>query len=141
MSGYRCRHFDIRELIPPEIYDARRDGAWELLDPGALMTLDALHDQFGGVVINDWHWGGNFKESGLRAFGTSTGAKWSQHKYGRAFDCKFKSAEVSHVHEYILLHPAQFPYVTTLEALASTPTWLHFDTRNNPSGRIRIVTP
>lgn len=141
MSGYRCRHFDLRELIPPDVHKERGEAAWELLEPGGLMTLDALHDQFGGVVVNDWHWGGSYKESGLRVWNTTTGAKWSQHKRGGAFDTKYKSVEIAHVFDYILTHPAQFPYLTTLEDIKYTPTWLHFDTRNNPSGRIRVVKP
>jgi hypothetical protein len=138
---YRPKHFQLHELVPPDIFAARGTAAWELLDPRALMTLDSLREQFGPCVVNDWQSGGQYKESGLRSSQTATGAVYSQHKFGRAFDCKFKGASPDAVGAYVIAHPDQFPHLTTIEDTAATPTWFHFDVRLNSTPGIRIVKP
>jgi hypothetical protein len=66
------------------------------------MMLDALRDKFGPITVNDWSWGGTFKESGYRSATSRTGAKYSQHRYGRAFDCKFGHVTVQGVYTYLI---------------------------------------
>lgn len=138
---YRCRHFGIRELVTPGIYQARGDRAWELLQPGALLTLDALRDRFGETEVNNWEWGGSRDEAGLREWNTRTGATYSMHKYGGAFDPRFRFVQPPEVAEYVLAHPDEFPYITAIEDVGSTPTWFHFDGRNHSRGGIWIVKP
>lgn len=135
------RSFVIQELVPPDIHAKLGDRAWELLDHRALETLQALRDRFGPTTVNNWHQGGSYKESGLRSFTTSTGAKLSQHRFGRANDCKFKNATPREVFEYVLAHTEEFPHLTTIENVAATPTWFHFDVRLNSKPGIRIVNP
>ena len=137
---YRCKHFIIQELVGPETFKARGDQAWSLLDPGMLMTLDAYRNKFGSIVINNWHAGGSFKESGLRDFTTATGAQWSMHKFGRAFDSKPQKVTVKEMYDYVLAHPDEFPYVNRVENIAATPTWFHSDSGNSPT-RIVVVNP
>ena len=141
MSNYRPASFQLQELVPPEIYTARGERAWELLDVRALITLQTLRDTFGPITVNDWLWGGQHTESGLRSFTTPTGAAWSQHRFGRAFDCKFKDATPQEVHDYALANPESFPFLTTIENPVATPTWFHFDVRNHGQSGIWVVKP
>ena len=137
---YRPRFFRLEELVPPEVFE-RGEAAWELLDPRALRTLDLLRERFGSVVVNDWKTGGTYRDSGFRAASSTVGPALSQHRFGRAFDCKFRTTTPAAVHAHLLEHPADFPEITTLEAAAATPTWLHFDVRNNAEPGIRVVNP
>jgi hypothetical protein len=107
------------------------------------MTLDALRQKFGPIVVNDWHRpGGQYKESGFRSAFSETGARYSQHRYGRAADCKFVGDTTpQEAHAYIVANPGKFPEITTLEAIEYTKTWLHVDVRLNAVEGIRIVTP
>jgi len=141
VNSYRPKHFILQELVPPDIYHARGESAWELLDPRALVTADTVRDTFGPTTINNWHAGGRFRESGLRSFSSPTGAKLSQHRFGRGNDCKFRLATPQEAYEYILLHAEKFPYLTTLEDITHTASWLHFDVRLSSGNRIRIVKP
>lgn len=134
-------HFQLQELVDPQIYEDRGERAWELLRPTALITLDQLRNVFGPIIVNDWHKGGTYKESGLRRQDTTTGAKWSIHRYGGAFDCKPKACTVKDMFDYILAHSEEFPHLTTLEDIKATPTWLHFDDRNHNHGGIWVVNP
>jgi len=139
--NYRPINFVIQELVPPDVFADRGQAAWELLDGWALVTLQALRNRFGPITVNNWHLGGRFKESGLRSFTTTTGAVYSQHRFGRAFDCKFSNTTPRAVSAYILANAQEFPYLTTLEDVEYTPGWLHFDCRNNADTGIRVVKP
>lgn len=141
MRGYRPKHFDLRELVPPDVYMDRGPAAWELLDPRALIVLDALREKFGPCVVNDWHLGGGFKESGFRNPVTGTGARLSQHKFGRAFDCKFKNAKPREVFDHLLEHADEWPLLTVLEDVEHTWSWVHIDVRAADWQGIRVVKP
>lgn len=139
--SFRPPNFLIQEFVPPDIYAALGERAWELLDPRATLTAQQLHDKFGPLIINNWHKGGAYRESGLRSLASTTGAKYSQHRYGRANDCKFKNATPHEVAEYVLKHASEFPYLTTIENPDATPTWFHFDVRAHNKEGIWIVNP
>ncbi len=124
---YICRHFNIKELVSQAVYADRGEKAWQLLDERALKTIDKLRDVFGSVTINDWQWGGENEYRGLRESSCTIGAKYSQHRFGRAFDCHFRNVSADSVREYILQHPLEFPFICSLEM---NVTWLHFDVRN-----------
>ncbi|AUR86027.1 peptidase M15 [Vibrio phage 1.081.O._10N.286.52.C2] len=136
---YKCKHFKIQEIVTPQMYAAWGDRCWSLFDERLLITLDALRERFGSCTINDWMWGGNFKYSGMRDehFYSSVQAylnSRSQHKYGRAADCKFSAIVAAEVRAYILENPSEFPHVKFIEtgplANGKTMTWVHIDVRN-----------
>lgn len=141
MNFFRPKHFSLVELVDEAIFRERGEAGWELLRPDALQTLDTLRNVFGSIIINNWFTGGSFTESGLRRPTTGTGAKWSMHKYGGAFDCKFAGVSPKEVSAYILSKPEEFPLLTTLENVEKTVTWLHFDCRNHSKEGIWVVEP
>lgn len=136
---YRCKHFDIRELVHPDEYRAMGERCWWLLDDRLLATADALRDKFGVMIVNTWYEPkmverfGYRNQSGLRNwrhYGTIAKymTSFSQHKYGRAIDAKFVNADVNEVREYMLANRGEFPHVNGIEMNTS---WLHFDVRNS----------
>ena len=135
------KFFSLAELVPPEVFTRRGEKAWELLRPDALEMLDRLRTQFGPCTVNNWQSGGQYKESGLRAFLTLTGAEYSMHKYGGAFDCKFRNATPEEVFQFVTNLPEKFPRITAVEDVAFTPTWFHFDVRNPSWSGIRVIKP
>lgn len=141
MSAYTPKSFGLHELVPPDLYHSHGVRAWELLDVRALVTLQALRDAFGPIVVNDWRSGGNFTESGLRSFNSTTGAALSQHRFGRAFDCKIRRVTPTEAAAHVLAHADEFPFLTTIENTDATPTWFHFDVRNHQREGIWIVNP
>ena len=131
--------FVTQEFVPPEVFKERGESAMQLLDSRIVATAYALRKKFGPMVINNWHIGGEFTLRGFRPADTNTGAKWSQHKFGRAIDCHFTKVSVEEVRLYILAYPAEFPYITCVELGV---TWLHFDSRNHTlKQQIMTVTP
>ncbi|CAL9992773.1 hypothetical protein VPHD479_0337 [Vibrio phage D479] len=135
----KAKHFKIYELVSREIYERRGERAWQLIDPLLIDTLDALREQFGPCTINNWKWNGVYHQSGLRDNGhykslSKYHESLSQHKYGRAADCKFKNHSAQEVRKYILEHPEQFPHITFLETgplnSGKAMNWVHVDVRN-----------
>lgn len=122
-----CRWFEIRELVPRHVYEARGDRAWQLLDAGMLAVLDRLRERFGPMIVNNWHRSGEREWSGLRTPGSPYYSPYSQHSFGRAFDVLFLRADVETVRQHILANPELYPEIGGVELDVS---WLHIDGRN-----------
>ncbi|OIO70695.1 MAG: hypothetical protein COW19_10975 [Zetaproteobacteria bacterium CG12_big_fil_rev_8_21_14_0_65_55_1124] len=126
---YKCSHFKIQELVPPAIFEARGEKAWELLDERLLITLDRLRDRFGPITVNNWHSGKDREWSGLRTKESPYYSATSQHSFGRAADCLFSHTDAESVRQEILAAPDD----KTFELIGSVElgtSWLHFDVRN-----------
>ena len=135
---YKCRHFSIRELVPPHVYEERGQKAWELLDDRLLITIDALRDEYGPITINDYYLPHcRRKWSGLRTPEYAKYRPYSQHSFGRAGDMLFKDwPDVSKIRRNILANPEKFPFIGAMELGVS---WLHIDCRN--CNRIKTFYP
>lgn len=133
---YLPRYFKPEELVPPEIFAARKDKSFELIDERVLITLDQLREAYGPCTINDWSWGGRFEQSGLRTTDAPEYSPTSQHSFGRAMDCKFKTVSAAIVRQQVIVNKPLFPYITFLE---NDVEWFHFDVRNGE--RIVLWSP
>ena len=135
------KNFDLRELVHPEIYKVVGDRSFDFLNPLLPITIQALRDEFGPIVINDWLWDGEFVNSGLRYPMSQFGAKLSAHKFGTAADLKFLDADPIQVQAYIHSHPEDYLYITRLEDANITKTWLHVEVGDRRSNEIVIFKP
>jgi len=146
------KHFTLPELVDPWFLANHTEAEiWAMLDQNALRAIDALRDRFGPILIN----GRGYTESGLRRSDTATGAKYSQHKTGAAFDLKFLTDGVTprKVFEWIISHPveAYAMGIRRVEDIAYTSRsagpyfgWLHIDSKDtgaNNVNKIVIVRP
>ena len=127
---YRPKHFKVYELVDPKTYKDRGIKAWELLDPKLLRLIDTLRETFGSATINDWKWGGKFKWSGLRTSECKIGAKYSQHRFGRAADLKFRHISPADIRKAIRKDKVYFQEMGVTCIENKTATWLHVDVRN-----------
>ena len=132
---YKCKYFEIHELVPPKVYYHRRERAWELIDDRVLITLDRLRERFGRMTVNNYVWGGEREWSGLRTPDSPYFSPNSQHTFGRAMDCLFDDIKPHNIRAQMLGSPNDetFEYITAIEMNVG---WLHFDVRNCP----RITT-
>jgi len=138
----QCKYFNLAELLPKTLYEKLKHEdklwvGWMLFDERALKTLDKLRDKFGSAIVNNWNvktdWlHSKYNYSGYRQHHCSVGAVYSQHRFGRAFDVKFKDYHseegYAEIREYVLRHPTAFKFLTCLEM--NIPNWFHFDCRN-----------
>jgi len=126
------KHFELQELVPPSIFQTFGLTAIQFIRPEILAVLDLLREKVGKpVIVNNWHTGGQYKESGYRIPHTKTGARYSMHKLGIAADVKVNGMTPMQVLAVILADHDEFKAagMTTYENPAFTPTWLHIDCR------------
>ncbi len=143
------RHFSIKELVPKHVYDQWGNKSWWFLDFRAIKTLEWLRDELGSCTVNNWAWGGSYDQSGLRTYqfyqqATNTpdyiakeklAESFSQHKYGRAFDCKFTNYTAEEVREFVKKNWNIYGYEWPI-TLEEDVRWVHFDTRNRPDNKV-----
>lgn len=124
------RYFKLQEFVPMEVYKARGEKAWELLDPSMIRLADKVKEAFpkGTMTINNWLWNGSRNWSGLRTPDSPYYSKYSQHSFGRAFDAVFSEYTADEVRKYILDNIDKFEELKGLELGIS---WLHCDVRNS----------
>jgi hypothetical protein len=145
--SYRPKYLALNEVVHPAAIQALGERAWTLMDERVLRGADWLREMFGPCTINGKFGGKGFTESGLRDPFTKTGAKFSQHKFGRALDMKFHKVTCKEVYEYIIRNPGQAREngITTVEDIAFTGTWLHIDCRllpeSFPDNGVLVVKP
>lgn len=136
--------FDLREFVPPAVWDQFGPASRWFLDPRMLDLAQFYRDFFEApVTVNTWAWDRRFEERGFRLPDTNTGARLSQHKFGRAFDCNVEGLTPDAVRSRIIDNEALFMEkgLTTLESGDIAKTWVHSDIRKTNQDSILIVTP
>ena len=137
-------HFDLRELVNPQMYNHPAIGnrSADFLNVNTGKTLEDLRADFGPITVNDWHIGGNYKNSGLRSPNSSVGAVFSAHKFGTAFDLKFKDHKAEYVYFHVLNNQEKYPFIRRMENAERTVTWLHIEICTQArKGDIAIFNP
>jgi len=138
------RDFDIRELVPPSIWERFGQKSVWFVRPGVIELAQFYREFFDSPVrINDWHYGGDLTMRGFRPPSSGVGAELSQHRFGNAFDCDIEGLTADEVREAILKHESAFMEagLTTLESGAYAPTWVHSDLRTTNKDQITMVAP
>ena len=136
------RDFYLDEFINDDIY--KRFGASSVwfIDPKIVAVAQLVRDlTHCPVTINNYATGGRYKNSGLRKLSGGIGAKYSQHRYGRAIDVKVSGMTPKEVFQIISDNEDLFMRagLTVIEKLKFTPTWLHLDVRTTAMDSIWLV--
>lgn len=146
---YRCCFFTIKELVNPTLLKQIGENvAWALFDENILRAADALRNKYGAITIN----ANGLTDCGLRDPQSTTGAKYSMHKIGRALDGhivtieknaagikdanqrkQYKIKEYNRVRQELLKDP-NFNRLNFEDNIS----WLHFDTGNRTK---RVFNP
>jgi len=140
---YKPKSFKLYEFLPEDFYETHKHRGrklWLIFDRRVLITAQRLRERYGTMIMNDYHWGGIHQERGYRNFYTKTGALFSQHKFGRGDDSKFRDVTAEEVRADIEKNPDKetFEFITCIEMNIS---WFHFDTRNwdkSKSGILKV---
>lgn len=139
---YEPKYFTLAELVPSEVQTELGDRAVILLEPRMLMMIDGIRQFFGKpVTINNWVFGGEFKLRCYRPGDTTTGAKWSKHKFGRAADMDISGFTAEQARSVILANHKN-PYLSYISVMEAGVNWVHADCRNIISANgIVMVNP
>lgn len=144
MTRFRISpHFYLDELIDPITYSELGEKAIEKIDKKLIDILEYIRTEIGKpVAVNTWATGGQYKESGLRNPNTTTGAKRSAHKEGKAVDVKIAGMDAGEFYDWCLQNKQELYNlgVREIEDHKYTPTWTHLGTRGDHS-EIKIIKP
>lgn len=137
-------YFDLEEFVPPQIYKLYGEKALWFVDPKVITLATAYREFFKlPVVINNWHNGGSYSYRGYRPPRVNIGGEYSQHKFGRAFDCNIGSMNELQMFTAVKDNFEYFKKfgLTTLEDYRFTDGWLHSDVRFTNQDSLLIVKP
>lgn len=120
-------YFVLQEFVPPEIYSIYGANSIWFVDEEMVESIILLRkDLDAPCTINNWHTGGQYKNSGFRMPDTLVGGKLSQHKMKAAHDLKFRGIHPDQVRQHLRNTFGRYCF-TTIEK--DTPTWTHVDKR------------
>lgn len=142
-------NFYLDEFINPVTYNKFGVKSQRYIRPELIKIAQCIRSYSGlSCEINNWATGGAYEESGLRDFTTSTGAKYSAHKFGAAIDIKIGNLD-SHEMAKIIIENYEDIFkplgVTRIENPDFTKgkyrSWLHIDVLHTGSNELQIVNP
>lgn len=145
---YKCKHFNIKELVSPEAYRLKGEACWRWFNPDHLRALDSLWDEFGGgVYINTWGLGNPmvlgqvFSFSGFHMKDEYKRSEFSGHRMWQSFDIKFTKHTAEEVRTKLLgFEPTKNEYLPTIERhpliteLEYGISWFHVRFGSNTNG-------
>jgi|TARA_Y100000310_G_scaffold311768_2_gene358361 hypothetical protein len=162
-------NFDIHEFVCPEIYERwGNKQSLRYIDEAIILAAQYIRDKTGlGVTINDYAYGGQYRDSGTRSpesygrmYGTSKGLDkylitYSMHKFCAAADLKIGSKgnymSSEDMAEFVLdnesdlmaigIRRIENPKFTVSKHGKKGKDWLHIDTGNSASEFIIQVNP
>jgi len=141
-------NFCIDEFIDPVTYGKFGDVSRRYIRKEIVQAAQYLRTMTGlSITINNWASGGSYKESGLRNFETSTGAKYSAHKFGAAVDLKigdlnsFEMVKLIKEHELDLIDIGICRYENPEFTKGKHRSWLHIDALYTGANRLIMVNP
>jgi hypothetical protein len=142
---YECKWFKLHELISPAIYAHFGVFAWRFLDEGMKKDADLLRELWGKpLIINNYFWGGSYKESGLRCntdliVRSKKTPYLSAHVLGRAFDIKPENIkDVPELYKCIQLNYHKFQAISRMENIKYAISWVHIDNLGERKNCIEI---
>lgn len=140
---YRPKYFTIKELVNPDLLKKiGEETAWKMFDDRLLKAADQIREKYGTIVVNT----STLHDCGLRDPQSTTGAKYSMHKIGRALDLHIvsiekkwpgnktgKTADYNRVREQLMMD-SRFDCLSFEHNIH----WLHIDTGNRKN---RLFNP
>jgi len=137
-------NFILQEFVHPTLYDKFGANSLRFVDQRLIDIAQAVADITKvSITINDYAFGGKFKNRGVRLPDSPFGAYYSMHKQGRAIDLSAKKMTAQEIYSKILGNK-DFLFklgLRRLEDIHYTPTWVHLDIANTGLDDIQIVAP
>lgn len=142
----KSKYFRIEELVSKEVYKKYGQKAWEFIKPEIILFLDEIRMFYGKpIIVNNWLYGGELKQRGLRANKDDIVASKqdyyvSQHCLGGAVDFNVQGVSSEEVAKHIIDNQEHYrAFISRIENPKQTPTWTHVDCANTENEEKIIV--
>lgn len=134
----KLNNFTACEFVPKSIYNLRGEKAVQLMDKEVLVFIDKLRDVLGKrITINDWKWGGQFSQRGLRTSESRYFKPFSQHTFGKALDFDVEGMTAKEVRKWIIEH-CELEWIKPITFIEDGVSWVHIDTRPTIGDRLVV---
>ena len=136
------KNFLLQEFVPKAIYKLYEGKSTWFINPKIIQIAQELRYASGvPIIINNWHIGGVYNQSGYRVPETVIGAKLSQHKLGNAIDVRSNEVTPIELMNVVLSKKDLFMQLglTAMEDVTATKSWLHLDCRFVPQQKEIII--
>ena len=136
---YKCKYFDIEELVSKETLDSIGETeSWKLIDEKLLEVIDFIREGVGPLFANTWKEGGEFSYRGYRPKSYKGGAPKSQHRLGKALDMHSKKYTAEELRKWIKENKENLPHNIRVE---SGVNWLHVDVHSDNKEKLYFFKP
>jgi len=136
------KYFCIQEFVSEKVYKKHGENAWQFLSIRLLHTMLIIREDLDkSITINNWKWGGKFRQRGLRSNMGYIVLKMvkrmriylSGHVLGCAVDFDVKGMTAVEVRQYLNGIHKKLPYKIRLEnTMNGKPiSWVHLDCISN----------
>ena len=133
------KNFILPEFVSKDIYEKFGSNSLWFIDSRIIESCQKLRDNLGiPLTINNWYYGGDRQESGLRLPGMKNYSQYSQHSFGRAVDIISDDMTAEEMRKHIFLNPSEYPHIRAIE---SKVNWLHIDCRNTNTKAFMLFDP
>ena len=139
MSEKVSKNFILPEFVSKEFWDKHGWNSLWYIDSRIIESCQKLRDKLGiPLTINNWYYGGDRQESGLRVPGMKNYSPTSQHAFGRAVDIISKDMSAEEMRQHIYEKRHDYPHIKAIERKVN---WLHIDCRNTGSTTFMLFDP
>lgn len=127
-------YFCIEELVDQEVFNRFGQYAWRFIDDKLIENLLFVRQELDKpITINNWKWGGQFTQRGLRHNKSPLVINkkrpyLSAHMFGKAVDFDVKGMTAQEVRTWIITNSERLPHPTRLE---NNVSWVHMDVINS----------
>jgi hypothetical protein len=135
-------YFSLEEIVREDVliqYGRNTNLLLSRFDPRLLETMLFIRERLGPITINNYAWGGNLDERGLRdndaPMVRGKGRPYlSAHTLGAAFDFDVEGMTANEVRQWLKDHADELPYKIRLERKynGSYISWVHLDVCDEP---------
>ena len=137
------QYFKLQELVDEPTFLKYGKRCWSFLDAKLLYALWVIREDIGKpITINNWMWGGNFSQRGLRhnqspMVKSKKGIYLSAHCLGKALDFDVKGMKAEEVRDWIVKNNHYFDFKIRLENKLNGKqiNWVHLDTVDDPNNK------
>lgn len=130
------KYFKVQEFVPANIYNLVGDNALLFMDADLLTFINNLRKELGApITINNWHYGGQFSQRGLRTKDSKYYSAKSQHSIGKALDFDVAGMAAEEVRQWII-NNRNISWVKPIRFIEGGVNWVHVDTRETSNSSL-----
>lgn len=135
------KYFIVEELVPESVFNLIGESALKLMEPSLITFIENMRIHFGKpITINNWKWGGQFSQRGLRTKDSEFYNATSQHSFGKALDFDIEGLTAQEVRDWVIEN-RKLDWVKPIGFIEDEVNWVHVDIRPTKNSVLLLWHP